>query len=307
MHDKNTGKGGALKTGFTHASGDVLIVQDADLEYDPNEYPRLLQPIIDNKADVVYGSRFVGGDSHRILYFWHSLGNKMLTLLSNMLSDLNLTDMETCYKVFRKEVIDQMEVEERRFGFEPEFTAKAAHLARTEGIRIYEVGISYYGRTYEEGKKIGIRDAFEAFWCILKYNTTALAHFLRYGLMGAFVALSQLASIILLVDGFGMSTILLQNLANVLSIEVSILVGFWLHSRISWRHRFASARDLIRGFFVFHLVTGVSVLTRVGVFYALSLTGMDYRLNALIGVAIAVVLNFFGYNRFVFRTPQVEY
>ena len=144
-----------------------MVVQDADLEYDPQDYHRLIQPILDGKADVVYGSRFIGGRSHRVLYFWHSMGNRFLTLLSNMLTNLNLTDMETCYKMFRREVLQQIEVEEDRFGFEPEITAK---VVRIPGVRVYEVGISYDGRTYEEGKKIGWRDGLRAVWCIIKYN-----------------------------------------------------------------------------------------------------------------------------------------
>jgi len=166
MHEVNQGKGAALRSGIRAATGDVVIIQDADLEYDPNEYPNLIAPIAEDRADVVYGSRFMGAAPHRVLYFWHRLGNGFLTLLSNMFTNLNLTDMETCYKAFRRSVIQSIEIEEDRFGFEPEITAKVAKL----GVRIYEVGISYYGRTYAEGKKIGYRDGFRAIYCIVKYN-----------------------------------------------------------------------------------------------------------------------------------------
>ena len=169
FHSKNKGKGAALRTGFNEAKGDICIVQDADLEYDPQEFPLVIQPILDGKADVVFGSRFQSGRPHRVVYFWHRIGNGLLTLMSNLFTDLNLSDMETCYKAFRREVIQSVNIRENRFGFEPEVTAKISKM----DIRIYEVGISYYGRTYDEGKKIGWKDGVRAVYCILKYNLWA--------------------------------------------------------------------------------------------------------------------------------------
>ncbi len=303
-HEKNQGKGAALRTGFKNSTGDIVLIQDADLEYDPNEYQKLLRPILSNKADMVYGSRFIGDEPHRVLYFWHTLANRFLTLLSNMFSDLNLTDMETCYKVFRKDVIDRIIIEENRFGFEPEITAKIGEFSREEGCRVYEVGISYYGRTYQEGKKIGLKDALRAFWCIFKYNTSRFAHFIKYGLNGLLVALSQYLTIVFLIENLGFKSVFLQNAANAISIEVSIIVGFILHSIITWRYKFKRFSDAAVKCAQFHLVTGISFVTRVVLFYLLLNIGLHYKINTLIGIVVAVIMNFIGYDTLIFKRKK---
>lgn len=288
----NQGKGAALAKGFIHATGDYVVVQDADLEYDPQDIRRLIVPLAENRADVVLGSRFLSGGAHRVLYFWHSLGNRFLTLLSNMFTDLNLTDMETCYKVFRREIIQGIEIQENRFGFEPEIVAKVARLR----VRIFEMGVSYYGRTYAEGKKIGVRDGFRAIYCIFRYSAGHAPlpiQFILYLFIGGAAALVNLG-VFLTLTRLGLGVTIAAPTAFVLAAVVNYLLCI----RILFRHRarWNSAKEILIYILVVALVGAIDLLaTRMLIDAGLSLSAAKLAAAGLI-----VFFNFAGRRFLVF-------
>jgi glycosyltransferase involved in cell wall biosynthesis len=290
-HDRNKGKGAALRTGFARAMGEIVAVQDADLEYDPLDLRRLVRPILEDKADVVIGSRFISTGEHRVLYFWHSLGNRCLTFLSNMFSDLNLTDMETCYKVFKREVIQSINIQEDRFGFEPEIVAKVAAMR----VRIYEQGISYYGRTYEEGKKIGWKDGLRALYCIFHYNapkTPLPIQIAIYCCIGGISAVFNLLVFLgLLALGIGVPV------SASLAYALAAISNYLLCITFLFRHkaRWSSIGEIV----VYTIVVLVSGIIDVALTSALS-AGMSPAWAKMSASVVVLVINFYGRKRFVF-------
>ncbi len=295
-HEFNQGKGAALRTGFAAVSGDFVCVQDADLEYDPRDILRLLEPLIAGKADAVFGSRFATGGAHRVLYFWHSVGNKFLTFLSNIFTGLNLTDMETCYKVFRREVIQSIDIEENRFGFEPEVVAKLAQ----KRVRIYEMGISYHGRTYEEGKKIGARDGFRALYCIVRYNARTAPIFLQflvYFLVGSVAAIFNLGVFLLAYQlglPVGVSAPLAFLSAAALNYLLCVLLVFRHGARWSGRAEIG----------VYLAVVGAVAGIDWWVTQALLGAGQSPEIAKVSATGVALVFNFLGRRFLVFPEPK---
>lgn len=294
-HEKNRGKGAALRTGFKRATGDFVAVQDADLEYNPMELKNLLVPLVKGDAEVVLGSRFLSFGPHRVLYFWHYLGNRFLTLLSNMFTDLNLTDMETCYKVFRRDVIQSIDIQEDRFGFEPEIVAKVADMR----LRIYEAGISYHGRTYEEGKKIGVKDGFRALYCILRYNAhraPIVAQFLLYLFIGGAAALVNFSMFLsLYYAGCAM------RLSALLAFASAACVNYFLCVWLLFRHkaRWSSAGEVL----IYFLLTGMIGLMDLETTVFFHDLGASPPASKLLAIALGLVLNYLGRRYLVFPEP----
>lgn len=295
-HDSNKGKGAALNTGFQNATGHFVAVQDADLEYDPNDLKRLLVPLKNNDADVVLGSRFLSSGAHRVLYFWHYLGNRFLTLLSNIFTDLNITDMETCYKVFRREVIQNIDIKENRFGFEPEIVAKIAQMR----LRIYEMGISYYGRTYDEGKKIGFKDGLRAVYCILRYNAHKAPlpiQFLLYIFIGGIAAI---VNFFLFVGMFfaGWSI----NLAAPTAFVVAAFVNYFLCILLLFRHksRWKSVIEVL----IFIVVVLIVGILDFGATKLLFEAGVSPQISKIVATALVLIFNFSGRRFLVFPEPS---
>ena len=291
-HVYNQGKGAALQTGFSHATGDYVAVQDADLEYDPNDLVRLLGPLVAGCADVVIGSRFLSAGAHRVLYYWHSLGNKFLTTISNMFTDLNLTDMESCYKVFRRDVLQQVTIQEKRFGFEPEIVAKVAHLC----ARVYEMGISYHGRTYEEGKKIGAKDGLRALYCIFRYNAYRVPlpiQFIIYLLIGGTAAMVNLLAFLGLI-GFGLPVTWAAPTAFVLAAATNYILCILLLFR--HKARWNSVLEILFYCLLVVLMTGVDLK----ITQACLMMGTSAVMAKLTATAIGLVLNFLGRRFLIF-------
>jgi dolichol-phosphate mannosyltransferase len=294
-HDINQGKGAALHTGFRHATGDFVAVQDADLEYDPEDLKRLLGPLMDGSADVVIGSRFLSSGEHRVLYFWHSVGNHLLTLLSNMFTDLNLSDMETCYKVFRRDVVQKLELHETRFGFEPEVVAQIARLR----LRIYETGISYAGRTYEEGKKIGLRDGVRALYCIFRYN---MPHAPLPVLFGGYLIVGGLCGVANLLLFIALTAIVPAATAAPIAFALAAFLNYWLCVTFLFRHsaKWATAGEVA----VYLLVVAVAGGIDWGATLVLIRSGLAPIAAKLWASAIALVANFLGRRFLVFPEPR---